>query len=770
MSFALMIGAFTWTELQVNQSLEDVDQLYFVESVSKNNNGNPLFTSAPLLREAMDLYPGVIENYFRFWDRNVTLSNGDTHLRIQSMIGDSSFVKIFGFHVISGDVNNTLSRPNTIVITEKVAMQFFGRPDVAGENLILAREGGGTKNLEITAVIATPEKKNSVTDLVNMDAQAFLPLKNASDFSFGEPDLNQWPLTIISYVRLARGADPVEVEKLLNILQRKSLQVDAAQMPTLALKPLSDYYRLTNRGAVQTLLITLNIVVAFIILLAVANFINITITGSFSRLKEIGLRKVVGGVTRQVMMQFLSESLIFSVCSALLALALYQLLLTQAESLLNTTMPSIFEFPLSFWMLITGAVILIGLIAGAYPAWYLSKTNTLESLKGKFRSVKGTINFSRGLIAIQFTISVVILTAAVIMSKQIKYFLEKDLGFDKNAVLVITSAPRMWTPEGYERLEVAKREFLQSPAIAAMALSTGSPTGQFSMGGGVAFQSGKSISEGSAATITGTDEDYIKVYGMKMVEGVYFEAPGKNAPNSIVINETLQKNLEVGIGDKLKFDTFANSEFTIVGIVQDFNVSSLREAVQPIAILHSRDFLTFRHYSLKLQPGDLAEAVAEVERLWKKTFPDEALVYAFADKQIEQLYKTELQMNKAAKVASILMMIIVMTGVLGLVALSVARRRKEIGIRKVLGASVESILKLLSREYVLMMIFAFLAGIPFSYWFISNWLSTFAYHIDLTAALFAIPAATLMVVTLMMVCLQGMRAALMDPVKSIRHE
>lgn len=142
----------------------------------------------------------------------------------------------------------------------------------------------------------------------------------------------------------------------------------------------------------------------------------------------------------------------------------------------------------------------------------------------------------------------------------------------------------------------------------------------------------------------------------------------------------------------------------------------------------------------------------------------------FADKQIEQLYKTELQMNKAAKVASILMMIIVMTGVLGLVALSVARRRKEIGIRKVLGASVESILKLLSREYVLMMIFAFLAGIPFSYWFISNWLSTFAYHIDLTAALFAIPAATLMVVTLMMVCLQGMRAALMDPVKSIRHE
>jgi putative ABC transport system permease protein len=469
-------------------------------------------------------------------------------------------------------------------------------------------------------------------------------------------------------------------------------------------------------------------------------------------------------------MQFLAESLAFSFLSALLGLALYQLLYGEAASMLNTEMPSVLEFPALLWSFIIGAVIVIGVMAGAYPAWYLSKTHTLESLKGKFRSVQGTINFTRGLLAIQFAISIFILTTAVIIKMQINFFLQHDLGFDKNAVLVVTSAPRRWTPEGFDRMETAKRQFLQSPVIAAMSLSTGSPTGQFSMSGGVAYQTGKSITEGLGATITGTDEDYVNVYGMKMLEGVYFGPAGQPARNSIVVNETLKRKLSVGIGDKLKFDTFGDVEYTIVGIVHDFNTTSLRDAVDPVAILHSRDHLTFRHYSIKLKSGNLPDAVQQVERLWRANFPDDAFVYSFADKQIEQLYKTEMQMNKAATLASMLMMVIVMTGVLGLVALTVARRNKEIGIRKVLGASPQNILQLLSREYLAIMLFAFFASVPLSYWFISNWLTSFAYHIDLKASMFALPVFALFTITLVMVYLQGMRAALKDPVKSIRHE
>jgi putative ABC transport system permease protein len=438
--------------------------------------------------------------------------------------------------------------------------------------------------------------------------------------------------------------------------------------------------------------------------------------------------------------------------------------------MLNAELPSVTRFSLSFWLVILVAVVLIGLFAGAYPSWYLSRTQTVESLKGKFKSVKGTVNFSRSLIGIQFTISVFILTGALIVSRQIRYFLDKDLGYEPSAVLVITSVPRLWTPEGYLRMESAKREFLQSPVIASMSLSTGSPTGQFSMGGVTAYPSGQSLQQGVNAVLTGTDEDFIRVYGMKMKEGKYFTSGGETEPHAVVINETAQKALSVQLGDKLKFDSSGDIEYPVVGIVRDFNSESLHESVSPVVIQHSREFLTFRHYSIKLSPGNLAAAVQEVERRWRTIFPDDAFVYSFADERIGMLYKTERQMNKAANLASGLMLIIVMTGVLGLVALSVARRTKEIGIRKVLGASAERILMLLSREYVFILLSAFVAGIPLSFWFVSHWLSTFVYHIDLDPWMFVIPVIILFGVTLMMVCAQGITAALSNPVKAIKHE
>jgi putative ABC transport system permease protein len=303
-----------------------------------------------------------------------------------------------------------------------------------------------------------------------------------------------------------------------------------------------------------------------------------------------------------------------------------------------------------------------------------------------------------------------------------------------------------------------------------MSLSTGTLTGQFSMGGALAYPSGQSLQQGVNVVFTGTDEDFINVYGMKMKEGKYFTSGGEMEPNALVINETAQKVLSVQLGDKLKFDFSGDTEFPVVGIVRDFNSESLHESVSPVVIQHTREFLTFRHYSIKLNPGNLTTAVQEVEHRWRTIFPDDAFVYSFADERIEMLYKTERQMNKAANLASGLMLVIVMTGVLGLVALSVARRNKEIGIRKVLGASARGILMMLSREYVVIMFAAFVAGIPLSYWFVSGWLSTFVYHIDLKPWMFMIPMMILFGVTLMMVFAQGIAAALSNPVTAIKHE
>ena len=770
-AFALLIGIFTWTEMQVNQSLKDVDRLYKLETKYKENNGSPLFAPIPLIPIAKQLYPGKIEEGYSFLDRNVTVSKDDKHLRLSSMIGDSTFIQIFGFQTLSGDPLRALSRPNSIVITESVARQFFNRTDVAGENLSIATEGSGLKNYEVTAVIADPEKKNSVTDLVNLNAKVFLPIANGSDFSLGTPDVADWGRQIITYIKLSQNASAKEVAKLLNEILRRDAPPALSSTQTIELIPLANYYRLTNNGAVQNLLVSLSIIVVFILLLAIANFINITISGSFSRLKEAGVRKVIGGLKDQVVIQFISESVMYAIISGLFGLVLYELFRNYFGIVLETEMPSVIQLPVAFWMVMLLSIVVIGILAGVYPSIYLSTTHTIESLKGKFKSVSATINFSRTLICIQFLLSIFILVGAVIMSGQINYFLEKDLGYDKNSVLVVTSAPRLWTPEGFAKMETGKLELLRCPAIAAVSLSTGSPSSQFNMSDDVVYQAGHSPQQGVSAAVTGTDEDFATVYGMQILQGKYFNAIGESPdPFGVVINESAQKALSIQLNDNVKLQQGGDQEYRVIGIVKDFNFETLHEVIRPVVIMHSREFMSFRFYSIKLNPGDIATRVQEIERAWQNAFPDDAFVSSFADERIQQRYKTELQLKRAATLASVLMLLIVMTGVLGLVALTVAKRTKEIGIRKVLGASATQILRLIGREYAIVMAISFAIGIPLSYVFINQWLSTFVYHIPLQWWMFVLPPAFVFGITVCIIAVQGMGAALANPVRSLKYE
>ena len=770
-AFALLIGIFTWTEMQVNQSLVAVERLYKLETKYKDDNGSPLFAPIPLATRAKQLYPGKIESAYSFLYRNMTVSKADKHFPFQSMIGDSTFIQIFGFRVVSGDPLHALSRPYSIVITESVAKQFFDRMDVAGETLEIASEGGGVKNYEVTAVIAEPEKKNSVTDLVNMDAKVFLPLANASEFSLGTPNVDDWQTPIITYIKLTAASSAEEAAKLLNEIIQDHAPAAISSTQVVELAPLTDYYRLTNNGAVQKLLVSLSVIVIFILLLAIANFINITISGSFSRLEETGVRKVIGGLKNQVVFQFITESVMYAIFSGLLGFLLYELFKDYFGLVLATELPSVVQLPASFWMLTLLSVVVIGVVAGVYPSIYLSTTHTIESLKGKFKSVSATINFSRVLISVQFLLSIFILIGAVIMSSQINYFFEKDLGYDKNAVLVVTSAPRLWTVDGFAKMETAKHELLRCPAISAVSLSTGSPSSQFNMGDDVVYQAGHSPEEGVSASVTGTDEDFATVHNMKVVEGKYFNSGGTlPMPFTVVINESAQKALSLQLHDKVKLKGSGDQEYQVIGIIKDFNFETLHQVIRPVVILHSREFLSFRFYSIKLKPGDIAQRVQEIEQAWHKAFPNDAFVSSFADERVQQRYKTELQLKKAATLASVLMLVIVMTGVLGLVALSVAKRTKEIGIRKVLGASASQILGLIGREYTIVMAVSFAIGIPLSYAFIKHWLSAFVYHISLKWWMFTLPPVFVFGITLCIVVIQGISAALANPVKSLKYE
>ena len=759
-AFALVIGAFIQGELQVNQHIKDVDRVYMGEIVQPYYG---IMLPRRLSELAMERYPTLFENYYRFWDRSITLSKDDKHFRIDSMLGDSTFFQLFGFRLLYGDSKTALTKINSVAITETVAMQFFNRTDVVGETLTIATEQNGMKEFVITAVVATPQR-NTITNIVNMRARVFLPLENATDFF--PIDSTSWDV-IISYLKLKPNVSSEDATHALNSILKKDAPKSMAEKTVVSLSPLKSYY---IKGSVGQQLITLAIIAFFILLLAVSNFVNISIASSFSRLKEVGVRKVIGGLKKQVITQFLLESTLMAFVAGIFALAIYQLIYPTTSTLFNNTLPSLIDCNLSFWSTFFSSIFIIGILAGVYPSFYLSLTKPVESLKGKLKSMRGTLQFSRSLIVLQFLVTVFIFCIAIILSQQISFFLEKDLGYNQSHVLIVNSVPRNFSKEGLQKVEAAKHEFLKSSKVMSATFSWGVPSWNYMFGGDQRmYLLGKSVEQGVPMLLNSADENYSKVYDIKLLDGKFLSDESSQT-NILVLNQTAQKALGAQVGDKVKIESFGDTVYTIAGVVNDFHFESLQENLKPLAFIHCRDLTMFRYFSFKLSPGNLTESVGEVEKIWKQVFPNDPFTYDFADQRVKATYATELRLKKASSVATILMFAIVLMGVLGLVALSVSKRTKEIGIRKVLGASVSQVLILVSREYVMLMCVAFPLAIMSAYFLAMWWLQNFAYHIQLSWWMFAVPAVVLFVFILIAVSMQSLKTALSNPVDSLRYE
>ncbi|MEB2778697.1 ABC transporter permease [Algoriphagus sp. D3-2-R+10] len=768
-AFALLITVFIYGELEVNQNLKDIDQLYLLESRYRAGHENfEWFSPAPLAEQAVEQYPTVFDGYYRFFDRNITISKEDKHFRIQSMMGDSSFLSLFGFTTLHGDARTALTTPNSIVITEKIARLYFNKTEVQGETLLVSTEQSGLKEFQITAVIADMQKKNSVSDFMKMDAQVFISFKNTRDF-FSQTDIDDWSTDIISYMKLTKNASPQEANSIIDTLL-KDHAPQVAERRSIVLNPLQNFYLKVNNGSVQKLVVSLGAIAFFILLLAIVNFINISIAGSISRLREVGVRKVMGGMKHQVVVQLLCESTVLSLISGIGALLFYQLSHGYFGDILGSPLLSVTEFPLLLWMMVSIGVLLIGVLAGIYPSIYLSLTKPIESLKGKLESIEGTTRFSRSLVVIQFSVTIFIFIMAIVLSQQVSFFLEKDLGYNKSQVLVVDSVPRIFSERGFQKMESAKQEFLRSPSIQSASLSWGAPGFGLSPVDAKIYLIGKSPDEGIRTAISSVDEDYLNVFEIDMIDGKFLSTSEGRIPNTIVINKAAQEDMQLQVGDKVGIQNFGDVEYTIIGIMDDFNFESLHNTVKPVAFMHNRDFNAFRYYSFKLKSGNLLESVQEIEKVWKQVFPDDPFSYAFADDRLEMLYTTELQLKKGSSMATVLMLILVLTGVFGMISLNVSKRKKEIGIRKVLGASVFSILGLISREYILMCVIAVGLGTPLAYWFAALWLENFAFQITLSWWMFALPFGAVFLMTLVIVVSHSLIAAMTNPVDSLKSE
>jgi putative ABC transport system permease protein len=767
LTFAMLIGVFVWQEFNVNRQLKDVDRLFILEQNRDNLSGVKFFAPADLAKTMKEQYPNKIENYYRFWDRNIKVSKDDKHFIIQSIVGDSTFLTMFGFPVLHGDAASALTQPYAMVITEKIALQFFNKTDVVGETLTISSGSAEKKEYMIKAVVPAL-RRNSVSDLVNIDAQIFLTIKNAPDLRL--PDPQGWDQGMVCYLKTGPNTSQAEAEQIMKTTIQHHAPENVRSQLSMALSPLSDYYLLTNNGAAKKMVVILSTIAGFILLLASINFVNISIGSASVRLKEIGVRKVIGGLRKQLVFQFLTESLFLTFVSGAISIVLYEILRPSIEGLFSTTLFSVWKLDSIFWKWSVVLLSFIGLCAGIYPAFFMSSYKIVESLKGKVKHSRTNVSLPKALVTIQFLIAICIFIAAIAVTQQVSYFLKKDLGYDKSFVLTISSVPRIWTEEGVNRMNTAKQEFLATPEVESVSLSWEIPNGN--AGGNVLIYKDGTNQEGAILMpLLKTDEDYHKVYGLTVTDGDFFYPDNASwRPNSIVINKKAQEALQVSVGDRVRMKDGGEVVFTIRGIVRDFHFNSLHEEVKPLAILHAKELNMYRFFSMKIRPGSISESISVVEGLWKKLFPDDPFDYAFMEDQLAKLYKTEVQLRKASAVATILMLIIVLTGMVGVVSLSVSRRAKEIGIRKVLGASVSNILMMISKEYALLSLTAFMIGAPLAYYFVNEWLGGFPYHIGLQWWMFVMPGLFTLCVTVLVVGWQSLKTALLNPTKTLKYE
>ncbi len=769
--FSFLIGAYVWGELQVNQQLKNANRQYFLKSVWKDPNiGNDITTFGPLAKRLKENYPSIVANYYR-WDGITTVvSKGDKHLREGIQLGDSTLLSMFGFDLLHGNATTALLNPFSVVITKDIALKYFGKTDVVGETINLQSFNGAKRDFAITGVLKEIAD-NSVTHL-NAANQNTLFIPTNTNAFFGRMGFDLWTnIYMPSYIELQPGATVANLDNAIKkLIQdnapdgfRENIKIDAV--------PITEYYLQQGNGAIKRMLYVLSFVGLFILLMAVVNFINMAISSSSHRMKEIGLRKVMGGLKYQMVLQFLTESFILVFIATAMALIVYPFAAPIFSDIVGKTIPSFGSFPLYFIMVPIVFIIVIGLLVGLYPAFILSSINTVNAVKGKLNTVKENIILRKSLVGFQFVIALVVLISAVIVAQQVSHFFSQQLGYNKELV-VASQVPRDWTPAGVQKMETIRDQFALMPEVSSVSLSYEIPNGNNGNSPQI-YKLGSDSSKAITMQALVTDEHYLNTYQIKLKTGAFFDSQ-KLDSGKVVLNEKAiaalgYKNESAAIGQLLRIPGDPTT-FTIKGVTSDFHFGSMQQGIQPMVFFNVTTTVIHRYLSFKLKPGNINASIEAIQKKWSSLMPGSSFEYSFMDDTLKKLYATELQLKKAAYAATILSFIIVLLGLLGLVTLSLQKRTKEIGIRKVLGASVSKIVLLFIKDFAQVIIIAAILACPLSYWFMHNWLQNYASHISISAFPFSFAIGCLGIFTFLLIAIRTAKSANTNPIKSLKTE
>jgi putative ABC transport system permease protein len=451
---------------------------------------------------------------------------------------------------------------------------------------------------------------------------------------------------------------------------------------------------------------------------------------------------------------------------------MYPLLSPVFSGMLGKQLPGLSDFPFYYTLVPFVLILLVGGLAGFYPAIILSKLQTVDSLKGKLKSVKENVWLRKSLAGFQFGISAVVIIASVIVSQQVTYFFNHDLGYDK-AYVVAAQAPRNWTPEGIRKIMTIRNEFEQLPQVSKASVSWDIPDGM-SGGNTLLYMPGQDSSTALSATIVVTDENYLDTYKIGLRAGTFFAKQDETNRQGIILNEKAIHSFgwhtpAEAIGQPIRMVGISQAAI-IDGVVADFNLGSMQKEIPPMVFVHPSQSNNYRYLSFKIKAGQVSTAIAAIEKKWAALLPGSSFEYKFMDDTLKNLYQSELRLRKSAYVATVLSIVIVLLGILGLVSLNIRKRTREIGIRKVLGASVSSIILLFLKEFLWVIVVAGVVACPLAWYIMKGWLADYAYRINISATPFLVAVAGLALLTSCLIVLQMVREGLANPVKSLRVE
>jgi putative ABC transport system permease protein len=703
-----------------------------------------------------------VKEFVRVSGQSFLVRRGDVKFQEdKSAFADSSFFRVFDFKLLKGDPNTVLTAPLSVVLTTSTAKKYFGKQDPMGQTLLFTGDGHAAK---VTGVM------EDIPENSQIDADLLVSMSTLTkNFNPGLDE--QWSnYGSAAYLLLQPGTDPnALVKKFPAFLEKRNGdEMKQIQMyPTLLLEPLRDVYLYSKRDGQKTGNINnvyiFSIIAVFILVIACINFVNLTTARSAERAKEVGIRKVVGAVKPQLAGQFLGESIIICIFAFVLTFFLAWMLTPLFNQLAGKTIIDGVSGQTQYVMYLLAGALAIGLIAGLYPALVLSSFQPITVLKGRFTSGARGAFLRKGLVIVQFSISIALITGTLIVYRQMTYMRSQKLGFDKDQMLVINS-------NGDPGRDAFKQAVLGIPAVKSAALSSSVP-GSGNPGAYSEVENIKGDLQIANLDLYFVDFDYIPHYKMQMVAGRPFSREFiSDTTQAMVLNERAVKlfgysSPEQAIGKRFKQ---WGREGKIIGVVKDFHFRSLQEEIKPLSMRIEPGGCDM--VSINIAGNDLPGALATIESKWKSIIPNRPFSYFFLDEFFDRQYRAEIRFSNLFLYFAILAIFISCLGLLGLASYSTFQRTREIGIRKVMGASVSAIVHLLSKEFMQLLFIAFVLASPVAWYVMDRWLQDFSYRTSISWWIFVVAGIIAILVALLTVSFQAVKAAVANPVESLRTE